>query len=278
MRPPPPVECSSELCYARSMVLLHLVDAFAERPFAGNPAAVCLLDAPRPTEWMQQLAFELGYSETAFVLRTEGGLSLRWFTPRVEVALCGHATLASAHVLWSVGRAHGPISFNTQSGVLTAERKGRHVFIDLPRVPVVEAPPPIGLMGALGFRPSVIKGAGDDVLLELPDEEAVRKAAPDLRALGLVKARGVIITARSKAPEFDFVSRFFAPASGIDEDPVTGSAHCALAPYWSERLEKKTLRARQLSRRGGTLELEVLPERVRMGGHAVTVFTGALAI
>ncbi len=261
------------------MVLLHLVDAFAERPFTGNPAAVCLLDGPRPSEWMQQLAYELGYSETAFVLRTEGGLSLRWFAPLTEVALCGHATLAAAHVLWSVGRAHGPIRFETEkSGTLTAERKGRLIYIDLPRIPVTEAPPPIGLMSTLGFRPSAVKLAGEDVLLEVPDEAAVLAVAPDMRGLRKVQTRGVIVTAPSRTPEYDFVSRFFAPSAGIDEDPVTGSAHCALAPYWGERLGKQTLRARQLSRRGGILELEVQPERVRLGGHAVTVFTGALAL
>jgi predicted PhzF superfamily epimerase YddE/YHI9 len=261
------------------MVLLHLVDTFAERPFTGNPAAVCLLDGPRSEEWMQQLAFELGYAETAYVLRTEQGFSLRWFTPVVEVALCGHATMASAHVLWSIGRAHGPIAFQTQSGVLNCERKGRLIYLDLPRITAVEAPPPIGLFAALGLRPvGGVKRADGDFLVEVPDEDIVRAAAPDMRNLAQVKMRGVAITAPSKNPEFDFVSRFFAPASGIDEDAVTGSTHCALAPLWAERLGKQSLRAQQLSKRGGTLTLEVQPERVRIGGHALTVFTGALAI
>lgn len=260
------------------MVLLHLVDTFAERPFTGNPAAVCLLDGPKSAEWMQQLAFELGFAETAYVLRTEEGLSLRWFTPLIEVSLCGHATMASAHVLWSIGRAHGPIHFNTQSGVLTCERKGRLIYIDLPRIDPVDAPPPIGLFAALGLRPVGVKRADGDFLLEVQDEDIVRRAAPDMRNLAQVNMRGVAITAPSKNPEFDFVSRFFAPASGIDEDAVTGSTHCALGPYWAERLGKQSLRAQQLSKRGGVLMLDVQPERVRIGGQALTVFTGALAI
>ena len=258
---------------------MHLVDAFAERPFTGNPAAVCLLDGPRTDTWMQQLAFELGHSETAYVSRTESGTySLRWFTPTIEVALCGHATLASAHVLWSIGRAQGPIKFETQSGVLTCERSGRLIHLEMPRKSLEETPPPIGLLTALDVRPHVLLRADDDYLVELPDEEAVRRMAPDFRALSRVSARGVMVTARSKSPEFDFVSRFFAPASGIDEDPVTGSAHCALAPLWAERLGKTTLRAQQLSKRGGVLELEVRDQTVRVGGRAVTVFTGALVI
>jgi PhzF family phenazine biosynthesis protein len=260
------------------MVLLHLVDAFAERPFTGNPAAVCLLDAPRSDAWMQQLAFELGYSETAYVLRTEQGTSLRWFTPTVEVALCGHATLASAHVLWSIGRAQGPISFHTQSGVLTCERQGRLIYLDMPRTEIEDSPPPVGFLSAIGLKPMTLKRAQWDMLVEVENEDAVRRAAPDFPALAQVKARGVMVTARSKTPEFDFVCRFFAPGSGIDEDAVTGSAYCALGPYWAERLGKTSLRATQLSKRGGNVEMEVQPQRVRVGGRAITVFTGALAV
>jgi PhzF family phenazine biosynthesis protein len=260
------------------MVLVHLVDAFAERPFTGNPAAVCLLDGPRSDDWMQQLAFELGYSETAYVSRTESGFSLRWFTPALEVDLCGHATLASAHVLWNVGRAQGPIAFETKSGVLTCERNGRLIHMDLPRTELRDEPPPIGLLSALGGKPVALKRAGPDFLVELEDERSVVQADPDLPALAQVKLRGVMITARSRSPEIDFVSRFFAPGAGIDEDPVTGSAHCALAPYWAERVGKQALRARQVSRRGGELELELFPDRVRVGGRAVTVLTGALTV
>jgi len=262
------------------MVLLHLVDAFSDRPFSGNPAAVCLLDAPRSDEWMQQLANELGYSETAYVARAGSALSLRWFTPTVEVPLCGHATLASAHVLWSVGRAQGTITFATKSGELTCERKGKLIQLDMPRSTLTDEPPPVGLMAALGgIKPLSLKRAqNDQLLVELADEDSVRKLTPDFRTLVQVKVRGVIVTARAKNPEFDFVSRYFAPASGVDEDPVTGSAHCALTPFWAERLDKTSMRAQQLSKRGGVLEVELLPERVRIGGRAVTVFTGALTV
>jgi PhzF family phenazine biosynthesis protein len=260
------------------MDYLHLVDAFADRPFTGNPAAVCLLGGPRSDTWMQQVAFELGYSETAFVAAAESGYSLRWFTPKVEVDLCGHATLASAHVLWNAGTAQGPIAFHTKSGVLTCVRDGRLIKMDLPRTELRDAPPPVGLLSTLGFAPLVLKHAGPDVLVEVPDEESVLRASPDLRALAQVPLRGVIVTARSRSAELDFVSRFFGPAIGIDEDPVTGSAHCALAPYWAERLGKHSMRARQLSLRGGQLEVELLTDRVCIAGLAVTVLTGALTI
>lgn len=262
------------------MVLLHLVDAFADRPFTGNPAAVCVLDGtPRTEEWMQNLAFELGYSETAFVLREDSGYGLRWFTPSTEVALCGHATLASAHVLWSLGRAQGPIAFSTKSGVLTCERDARVISIDLPRSELNDEPPPVGLLAALGVRPITLKRTSQDALIaELESEDAVATVAPDLAALASVKARGVAVTARSKNPEFDFVSRYFAPAVGVPEDPVTGSAHCALGPFWAARLDKPKLRARQLSKRGGVLEVSLVGDRVRLAGRAVTVFTGALTV
>jgi PhzF family phenazine biosynthesis protein len=261
------------------MVLLHLVDAFADRPFSGNPAAVCLLDGARSDEWMQNLAFELGYSETAFVTRRDNLWFLRWFSPTTEVALCGHATLASAHVLWSLGRAQGPVEFTTQSGVLRCERDPRAITIDLPRSKVEETPPPVGLLSALGVRPlTVLRTDQEACVVELEDEDAVVKFAPDLGALSQVNARGVAVTSRAKNPEFDFVSRFFAPALGIPEDPVTGSVHCALGPFWAARLDKPKLRARQLSRRGGVLEVEVVGDRVRLAGRAVTVFTGALTV
>jgi PhzF family phenazine biosynthesis protein len=261
------------------MVLLHLVDAFSDRPFSGNPAAVCLLDAPRSDEWMQQLAFELGYSETAYVLRIDDRLTLRWFSPKTEVALCGHATLASAHVLWNVGRVQGPIAFETKAGVLRCQRVHRVIYLDMPRSTLADEQPPVGLLSALGVRPLALKRANtQDILVELADEDAVQRATPDFASLAQVKARGVMITARSKNPEFDFVSRFFAPSVAINEDPVTGSAHCALAPYWGDKLGKTSMRARQLSQRGGILELELSPERVRMGGRATTVFTGALTV
>jgi predicted PhzF superfamily epimerase YddE/YHI9 len=261
------------------MVLLHLVDAFADKPFTGNPAAVCLLDRERPDEWMQSLAFELGYAETAYLSRRDNMWQLRWFSPSTEVRLCGHATLASAHVLWSLGRAQGAIEFSTLSGVLKCERDARAISIDLPRGTLEDAPPPVGLLSALGARPLSLKRSDqDDYIVELENEDAVRTIAPDLGALAQVKARGVCVTSRAKDPEFDFVSRFFAPAFGIPEDPVTGSAHCALGPLWAARLGKPKLRARQLSRRGGVLEVELVGDRVRLAGRAVTVFTGALTV
>lgn len=262
------------------MVILQLVDAFSERPFAGNPAAVCVLSEPRPDAWMQQLAFELGYSETAYVREAEGGaFSLRWFTPKVEVPLCGHATLASAHVLWNMGRVKGPIVFHTLSGALTCEQEGGSIYLDLPRTEAQDAPPPVGLLPALRCaRPVTVQRAGGNFLIELADEDGVRAAEPDFRALARVEAGAVMITAPSDDPAFDFVSRFFAPAKGIDEDPVTGSAHCALAPYWGERLGKARLRARQLSARGGVLEVELRGQRVRIGGRATTVLTGTVVV
>jgi predicted PhzF superfamily epimerase YddE/YHI9 len=261
------------------MTNIHLVDAFAERPFTGNPAAVCLLSTPRDDTWMQQLAFELGFSETAYVSPEGDAFKLRWFTPKVEVALCGHATLASAHVLWNVGRAKGPITFLTRSGQLRCERARDLIWMDFPRKDVRDEPPPIGLLSALEVaRPLAVQRADSDYLVELADEAGVRRVAPDFRALGQVGARGIMVTAPADDPDIDFVSRFFAPGSGIDEDPVTGSAHCALAPYWGERLGKTALRARQLSARGGLLHLELRDERVRIGGRALTVFTGLLAV
>ena len=262
-----------------SMVIVHLVDAFAERPFAGNPAAVCLLQQPRKDEWMQQLACELGYSETAYVSASGGDFSLRWFTPKVEVALCGHATLASAHVLWNMGRAKGAIKFNTLSGELVCEQERGMIYLDLPKKTLEEEPAPVGLLSALHCgRAVAVMRAGTDFLVELADEASVLAAEPDFRALARVSVRGLMITARSSDPEFDFVSRFFAPGLGVDEDPVTGSAHCALTPYWGERLGKTKMRARQLSARGGVLEAELRGDRVRLGGRATTVLTGMLVI
>jgi predicted PhzF superfamily epimerase YddE/YHI9 len=228
---------------------------------------------------MQQLAFELGYSETAYVAESEGRFALRWFTPKVEVALCGHATLASAHVLWSMGRAKGPITFHTLSGELTCEQERGMIYMDLPRSDAQDEPPPVGLLSALRCsKVLALKRADTKYLVELADEASVLATEPDFRALARVAVGGVIVTAPSDDPQFDFVSRYFAPAAGIDEDPVTGSAHCVLAPYWGERLGKTSLRARQLSTRGGVLEVELRERRVRMGGRATTVLTGAVVV
>lgn len=258
---------------------LYQVDAFTARPFAGNPAAVCLLDAPRDASWMQHVAAEMNLAETAFLMRSAaGGWDLRWFTPTVEVDLCGHATLASAHVLWEVGElpTRETARFHTRSGLLTADRRGDLIELDFPAEPAVPTPPPGGLAEALGAEPLWVGQNRMDLLVELPSEAAVRALAPDLRQLAAFPVRGVIATARAEGGRFDFVSRFFAPRSGVDEDPVTGSAHCCLGPFWRERLGKDELLAYQASPRGGEVRVRVAGERVKLGGHAVTVLRGEL--
>lgn len=260
---------------------LYHVDAFTDLPFAGNPAAVCFLDGSREAEWMQAVAREMGLSATAFLHPAhpaETGFHLRWFTPTVELELCGHATLATSHVLWETGRlgAGETARFQTLGGALTAERKGEWIELDFPARRVEAAEPPPGLLAALGAEPSWVGRTGPNYLLELPAEDAVCGAAPDLPALRSLPLRGVILTARGAANPFDFVSRYFAPGVGIDEDPVTGSAHCALAPYWAARLGKEEMLAYQASARGGVVRVRVAGERVRLGGQAVTVLQGRL--
>jgi PhzF family phenazine biosynthesis protein len=257
---------------------LYQVDAFTDRPFGGNPAAVCLLDAPADALWMQQVAGEMNLSETAFLVPNSDGWALRWFTPTIEVALCGHATLASAHVLWEAG--HLPkgetAQFWTQSGLLTASRRGEWIDLDMPaklQAPA-EAPPNLG--EALGAHPRYVGRNEFDYLVELDSEERVRSLRPDYRLLRTLSVRGVIVTARSDSPEYDFVSRFFAPGAGIDEDPATGSAHCCLGPFWQERLGKEALTAYQASSRGATIQVRVCGDRVTLGGQAVTVSRGEL--
>jgi PhzF family phenazine biosynthesis protein len=260
------------------MTRIVQVDAFTSEPFKGNPAAVCVLEEERDAVWMQHVASEMNLAETAYLHRREDAFGLRWFTPAVEVDLCGHATLASAHVLWESGRlASGqPARFHTKSGLLTAVRVGDWIELDFPSTPeeAVEAPP--GLAEALGALPRYVGKSRFDYLVELDSEETVARLRPDFRALGAISARGVIATARSASPDFDFVSRFFAPASGINEDPVTGSSHCCLASFWSSRLGKKTFLARQISARGGVLKVRLDGDRVRLGGQAVTVLEGEL--
>ena len=254
------------------------VDAFTSKPFSGNPAAVCVLPGERSAAWMQDVAREMNLSETAFLLPREDGFGLRWFTPAVEVDLCGHATLAGAHVLWETGRL-GPAEearFHTRSGLLTAVRRGDWIELDFPATPDAPATAPPGLVEALGVEPRYVGKGRFDFLVELADEQAVRGLRPDFGRLRAVPARGVIVTAPSASAEWDFVSRFFAPACGVDEDPVTGSAHCCLAPFWSHRLGKSRLAARQLSARGGVLRVELAGDRVRIQGQAVTVLRGEL--
>lgn len=262
---------------------LYQVDAFTDRPFGGNPAAVCLLPEPREAEWMQLVAREMNLSETAFVHPLEQGeWHLRWFTPAVEVELCGHATLASAHVLWESGRlaAEEPARFQTLSGLLTAERRGSGIELDFPARSATETEPPPGLLEALGFEemPRFVGKSRYDYLLEAPSEEMVRAAAPNHALLRTLQVRGVILTAAASSGPYDFVSRFFAPGAGIDEDPVTGSAHCTLGPYWASRLGKTSFLAWQASTRGGAVQVRLEGERVKLGGNAVTVFKGGLMV
>jgi PhzF family phenazine biosynthesis protein len=254
------------------------VDAFTSEPFSGNPAAVCLLTEERDQAWMQNVAREMNLSETAFLLHRPDGYGLRWFTPAVEVDLCGHATLASAHVLWERG-ALAPeetARFHTKSGLLTAVRRKDWIELDFPATPDEPAEALPGLVEALGATPQYLGKSIFDYLVEVDSEETVRGLRPDLRFLATLGTRGVVVTSRSASPDFDFVSRYFAPAFGIDEDPVTGSTHCCLAPFWSRRLGKTSFLAKQISARGGVLKLELTGDRVRIGGQAVTVLRGEL--
>ncbi|HJR17794.1 MAG TPA: PhzF family phenazine biosynthesis protein [Gemmatimonadales bacterium] len=254
------------------------VDAFTDRPFSGNPAAVCLLSCGREASWMQQVALEMNLAETAFLLPRPSGFDLRWFTPAVEVDLCGHATLASAHALWEEG--HLPPSeagvFHTRSGQLTATREDDVIWLDFPATPVSRAPAPAGLEEALGSRIEQMGCTKFDYFVELDSDKEVRSLKPDLTMLAGLAVRGVIVTARSDDGQHDFVSRFFAPQSGVPEDPVTGSAHCALGPYWEARLGKRKLSGYQASARGGTVLVRVDGERVHLGGQAVTVVRGEI--
>jgi PhzF family phenazine biosynthesis protein len=256
------------------------VDAFTNKPFGGNPAAVCVLPQPVPDEWMRNVAREMNLSETAFLTPHDGGFRLRWFTPSVEVDLCGHATVASAHVLWQDGHlaAGQQARFHTRSGLLLADRRGDWIELDFPAKMVAAAPAPAELLPALGVAQAAFVGKNAfDYLVEVDSEETLRKLAPDHSTLRRIPVRGVIVTARSSG-EFDFVSRFFAPGSGIDEDPVTGSAHCALGPYWSERLGKSEFTAFQASPRGGVVRVKIEGDRVLLGGQAVTVMTAELLV
>ena len=254
------------------------VDAFTAKPFAGNPAAVCVLPRPMDDNWMQNVAREMNLSETAFLFRQEDGFRLRWFTPAVEVDLCGHATLAGAHILWELGhvRPGEQIRFHTRSGILSAERKGDWIEMDFPAKPEEPAPEPVGLAEALGVGIKYLGRNQFDYLVEVDSEEIVHRMKPDFTLLMTLPVRGVIVTSPSSAPEYDFVSRFFAPQVGVNEDPVTGSAHCCLGPFWANRLHKNEFIAYQASPRGGMLRVRVKGARVILGGQAVTVLRGEL--
>lgn len=259
---------------------LSIVDAFADAPFAGNPAAVCLLDQSRPDSWLQAVAREMNLSETAFLLPEDDGWRLRWFTPTVEVDLCGHATLACAHVMWQGNLLHPAETarFSTLSGLLTASRDGEWIVLDFPAEPAMPFDAPFEPSEILGV-PCFLAGKNRlDYLVEVPDEEALLGLQPDFDALLRLPCRGMIVTCRSTSKKFDFMSRFFAPAVGVAEDPVTGSAHCCLGPYWGNKLGKIRMVGRQVSARGGTVGIELAGGRVKLGGRAVTVVQGNLMV
>jgi PhzF family phenazine biosynthesis protein len=259
------------------------VDAFTDRPFAGNPAAVCLLDQEAVEVWMQNVAAEMNLAETSFVVPTgkANEFHLRWFTPTVEVDLCGHATLAAAHTLLEQGRASQktPIRFQTKSGELTCERDGNMITLDFPATPPSESVDPKianELLSTLHIQASFVARSRFDLFVVVDEPEMVIDLQPNFDRLGKIQTRGIIVTAKSSDSRSDFVSRFFAPRCGINEDPVTGSAHCCLAPYWSERFGREKLIGYQASRRGGFVRTQVAGDRVKLSGNAVTVFEGKL--
>lgn len=255
------------------------VDAFTAKPFTGNPAAVCLLDGDADPMWMQDVALEMNLSETAFVREIEDGYDLRWFTPAVEVDLCGHATLASAHVLWEDGLADPDrsIAFHTRSGVLMCRKRPDRIEMDFPVRPTRECDPPDGLVEALGVKPLSVSHSDVGYIVELATEPDVREARPDFHHLREIPDGWACITAPAQTGGFDFVSRYFAPQGGIDEDPVTGSSHCALAYFWAARTGRHEFRAYQCSARGGVVFARIEGDRVHLGGQAVTVLRGELA-
>jgi predicted PhzF superfamily epimerase YddE/YHI9 len=259
---------------------MFTVDAFAAKPFSGNPAAVCLADGVKNSAWMQDVAREMNLSETAYISKRDDGYDLRWFTPGIEVELCGHATLASAHILWEERLAprDEPIVFHTRSGELTCRNAhtGR-IEMDFPVCPVTEATPPHGFLEALGADPKFVGSSAVGFIVELPTEAGVRALRPDFAAMRQMSEDAwACVTAPAEGGGFDFVSRFFAPQGGVDEDPVTGSAHCALAYFWSQKTGRTAFRAYQCSARGGVVHAELVGDRVMLGGQAVTVSRGEL--
>lgn len=257
---------------------LYQVDTFTDRPFFGNPAAVCILPRSGDEHWMQKVAMEMNLSETAYLYRQGDGYNLRWFTPAMEVDLCGHATLASAHILWERGflKKDELARFYTRSGFLTAEHKENFIEMDFPVEPEEKTDAPPELTAALGTTPKYVGKNRFDYLVELDSEETVRNLRPDFLLLAKIPTRGVMVTSRSDSDYYDFVSRFFAPGAGIAEDPVTGSAHCCLGPYWQKRLNKNNFVAYQASSRGGTVFVRLKGDRIGLGGQAVSVLRAAL--
>ncbi len=257
-------------------IKIYQVDAFTDKPFSGNPAVVCLLPQAWDAAWMQAVAKEMNLSETAFLLKQEDGYNLRWFTPAVEVDLCGHATLASAHILWETGilRREEQARFHTRSGLLIAGWKSGEIELNFPTKTEEPAQAPAGLLEALKVKAKYIGKSKFDYLVQVDSEETVRGLKPDFTVLKNIPVRGVIVTSRAASPGYDFISRFFAPAAGVNEDPVTGSAHCTLGPFWSRHLGKEDFLAYQASERGGVLRVRVAGDRVFLGGKAVTVLRG----
>ena len=263
------------------MLQIATIDAFTDQPFKGNPAGVCITDTPLPVEMMQNIAAELNLSETAFVVPIgEAKWSLRWFTPAVEIELCGHATLASAHRLFEqrLVASDTLLRFQTLSGELTARKVGDKIELDFPAIVVAPFEPQAEVIKALGIAPIHSRRKGLFTLFEFESNQVVRELAPDLKSMVEQGFGKFVVTARSENPKYDLVSRFFAPGAGIDEDPVTGSAHCVLAPFWAEKLSKNILHCYQASKRGGELEVELRGDRVLMRGHAVTVMKGDLLV
>jgi PhzF family phenazine biosynthesis protein len=254
------------------------VDAFANKPFSGNPAGVCVVPESQDAGWMQDVAREMNLSETAFLHKQADGYDLRWFTPAVEVELCGHATLASAHMLWEEKylKSGEQARFHTLSGLLTAERKGVWIEMNFPSNPEEPAIAPPGLIEALGVPVKYVGRSHYDYLVEVDSEEIVRNVKPNFNLLATVPVRGVIVTSLASSKNYDFVSRFFAPQVGINEDPVTGSAHCSLSPFWSKRLGRDELVGYQASTRGGVVRVRLSGDRVHLGGQAITVLRGEL--
>ena len=257
---------------------IYQVDAFAQAPFQGNPAAVCLLNQEADANWMQNIAAEMNLSETAFLFPKNESYGLRWFTPATEVDLCGHATLASAHILWETGALspERPALFDTLSGRLTSTKNQDWIEMDFPAEPATKSALPDGMLQALGADPLYVGKYRMDYIVQLKDETCVKKLAPDFNALSKIQIRGIIVTAQSVDKKCDFISRFFAPGAGVNEDPVTGSAHCCLAEYWGERLKKNSLVGYQASKRGGWVKMKRSSGRVHLSGQAVTVLQGTL--
>ena len=259
---------------------LFQVDAFTNQPFRGNPAGVVLLDEEQPDSWMQSVAQEMNLSETAFVIGEKSPYNLRWFTPAVEVELCGHATLATAHILFEreIAAKNEAIEFKTRSGILTTTYNDGWVQMDFPSFSADEILDRSEITRALNETPDQAYNSGESIMAVFDVPEKIYKMAPDFELIKRFNIQGIMVTSHSEEPGIDFISRYFAPNVGIDEDPVTGSAHCSLGPYWGARLDKSVLNAKQVSDRGGEIQVRVKDDRTFISGQAVTIFSGKLLI